>query len=111
MTTSISKKFKAVQEISNTTAFNTDPFNTWKSAFRECVKLSSNIIDRQKNEETATRLKIWCTVGQDRPFGKYAVNGATAGKIYGYENQNNVDALAKINDFLWLKEQFDVNSQ
>ena len=111
MTTSISKKFRAVQEISNTTAFNTDPFNTWKSAFRECVKLSSNIIDRQKNEETASRLKVWCTVGEDRPFGKYATSGATAGKTYGYKNQNNLEALAKINDFSWLKEQFDVNSQ
>ncbi|MDV7400416.1 hypothetical protein RZS08_53870, partial [Arthrospira platensis SPKY1] len=36
MTTSISGKFKAIEKISNITAFNTDPFNTWKSAFREC---------------------------------------------------------------------------
>lgn len=109
MTTSISSKFKAVQEISNTTAFNTDPFNTWKSAFRECVKLSSKVIDRQKNNETEERLRIWQTVGKSRPFGEYAILGATAGAIYGEQNKNNIDALKKINDFEWLKEQFDGN--
>ena len=109
MTTSISSKFKAVQEISNTTAFNTDPFNTWKSAFRECVKLSSKVIDRQKNNETEERLRIWQTLGKSRPFGEYAILGATAGAIYGEQNKNNIDALKKINDFEWLKEQFDGN--
>jgi len=109
MTTSISSKFKAVQEISNTTAFNTDPFNTWKSAFRECVKLSSKVIDRQKNNETEERLRIWQTVGKSRPFGEYAILGATAGAVYGEQNKNNIDALKKINDFEWLKEQFDGN--
>jgi len=36
MTTSISSKFIAVPDVSNITAFNTDPFSTWRSAFREC---------------------------------------------------------------------------
>ena len=47
MTTSISSKFKVVEETSNITQFNTDPFSTWKSAFRECVKLSSKSITGQ----------------------------------------------------------------
>ena len=110
MTTSVSSKFKAVQEISNVTGFNTDPFNTWKSAFRECVKLSSKVIDRQKNNETEERLRIWQTVGKSRPFGEYAILGATAGAVYGEQNKNNIDALKKINDFEWLKEQFDGNT-
>jgi hypothetical protein len=110
MTTSISSKFKAVHEISNVTAFNTDPFNTWKSAFRECVKLSSRIIDRQKDDETNRRLQTWCTVGADRPFGKYAIDGAKQGALYGARNQNNTEKLSMINNFEWLKEQFDVRN-
>ena len=47
MTTSISTKFKPVKIVSNITTFNTDPFNAWKSAFRECCNLSSTVIDRQ----------------------------------------------------------------
>jgi hypothetical protein len=107
MTTSISRHFKAMPTISNVTAFNTDEFNTWKSAFRECVKLSSKVIDRQKEEETNTRLRTWCTAGQDKQFGKYAIAGAKAGAKYGMMHKDNVDALKMINDFSWLEEQFN----
>lgn len=106
MTTSISSKFRAVKSISNITAFNTDPFNTWKSAFRECVKLASKTIDRQLNEETAYRLDVWCSTGKDKVFGEYSIAGAIAGKNYGFNNRDNIQALSKINDFDWLLEQF-----
>jgi hypothetical protein len=107
MTTSISLLFKAIPEVSNITKFNTDPFNSWKSAFRECVKLSSKIIDRQCDNETADRLNIWVTTGASEPFGDYVLDGAKEGRKYGEENKNNPDALKLINDFEWLKEQFD----
>jgi len=107
MTTSISSKFKKINQISNTTAFNTDAFNTWRSAFRECCKLSSKVIDRQKNKETEDRLDVWCTAGKDRPFGEYAIAGALAGRAYGEANKGDIEALKKINDFEWLEEQFN----
>ena len=105
MTTSISSKFKAVPEISNVTAFNTDPFNTWKSAFRECAKLASKTIRGQKDEETEKRLEIWTTVGSDRQFGQSAIAGAIAGRDFGNTNRDN--AVKLINNFDWLKDQFD----
>jgi CYTH domain-containing protein len=110
MTTSISSKFRAVNEISNITGFNTDPFNTWKSAFRECTKLASKVIDRQKDQETDERLRIWQTVGGDKMYGKYALLGAKMGTEYGKKNQDNIEALKKINDFDWLLEQFNGNT-
>ena len=103
MTTSISKKFKPVSEISNITAFNTDPFNTWKSAFRECAKLASKTIDRQVDDETEQRLKTWTTVGEDKPFGKYAVDGAKNGMNFG----RTTEEIGLINDFSWLQKQFE----
>ena len=106
MTTSISDKFKAVQQVSNINAFNTDPFSTWKSAFRECVKLESKVINRQKSEETDERLKVWTTVGSDKPFGEYAIKGARAGVLFGAKGDN----LHLINDFNWLKEVFDATA-
>ena len=104
MTTSISKKFIAVQEVANITAFDTGEFEAWKGAFRECAKLSSKIIDRQKEDETNERLQIWTTVGRDRPFGEYAIKGAIAGREFGLSNGAD---LRLINDFDWLKEQFN----
>jgi hypothetical protein len=104
MTTSISDKFKVMNEVSNITAFNTDAFSTWKSAFRECAKLSSKTIKGQKNDETEKRLHIWTTVGGDVPFGKYAIAGAVAGRDFGLSSESD---LQLINNFDWLKEQFD----
>ena len=94
-------------QVSNITAFNTDPYNTWKSAFRECTKLSSKIIDRQDNEETEERLNIWCTAGINKPFGKYAIAGAKAGREYGLKHRGDHVKLHMINNFEWLKEQFN----
>jgi hypothetical protein len=106
MTTSISTLFKAMPEVSNITAFNVDAFNTWKSAFRECVKLASRTIDRQDDVDTNYRLNVWCTRGIDRPFGREAIEGAVQGKQYGLENKDNNEALKMINDFDWLRESF-----
>lgn len=107
MTTSIGKSVVSVPEVSNYTMFNTDPFNTWKSAFRECIKLSSKIISNQIDDESEQRLEIWCTVGTDRPNGEYAIKGAQMGREYGLKNKGNTDALKKINDWEWLKNEFN----
>jgi hypothetical protein len=107
MTTSITNKFKSMPEISNITQYNISPFETWKSAFRECAKLSAKIIDRQKDDETNARLKIWTTVGSDRDFGEYAIQGAIQGKKYGEKHTQSPQDLRRINDFEWLQEQFD----
>ena len=109
MTTSISKKFKAMNTVSNVNSFNTDEFTTWRSAFRECCKLASRTIERQFEEETQQRLDIWCTKGQHALFGDYAIAGAKAGRQYGLENKNNLEELRRINDFEWLKEKFDAS--
>jgi hypothetical protein len=109
MTTSISPLFKAMPEISNITAFNTDPFNTWKSAFRECCKLASRVIDRQDDTETQQRLETWCTLNESVPYGAHAYIGAIAGKYFGLFWQNAPSELAKINDFDWLKEQYEMS--
>ena len=106
MTMSISNRFKVVKEVSNITAFNTDPFNTWKSAFRECVKLASRPVTEGYQEETEDRLITWCNDGVDRLYGEYALAGAQAGKQYGSENIANAEMLRKINNFDWLLERF-----
>lgn len=106
MTTSISDKFVPMPQISNVTRFNVDPFNTWKSAFRECAKLSSKIIDNQNNSDTNFRLDVWCLEGKDKHYGDFCIAGAKAGREYGETNKSNPNALSKINDFKWLHEQF-----
>ena len=107
MTTTIGCPFKAKQQISNVTAFNTNPFDTWKSAFRECTKLASSIIPGGDNIDNKYRLDIWCTKGKDRPYGEYALMGANQGRDFGEHYKMDEKSLNKINDFAWLKNKFN----
>lgn len=106
MTTSISLKFKPMKQVSNITLFNTDEWSTWRSAFRECVKLAGKAINGEVDNESTKRLDAWCTKGFDSPFGKWAIAGAQSGRKYGLDNAGNSEALRKINDFTWLHEKF-----
>jgi hypothetical protein len=107
MTTSICDSYEPIFELSNTNCFNTDEFSTWRSAFRECAKLSSQSIRGQVSEETLARLETWCTVGADRPFGELAIKGAKAGKSFGEEFKDDYQMLALINDYDWLRKKFN----
>jgi hypothetical protein len=99
MTMSISGKFKVMDETSNITAFNTDPFSVWRSAFRECTKLA--VIN---NKESLQRLTAWCVLHNDVSYGFYAYLGALAGRAYGEKNASDKEALSNINDFTWLQD-------
>jgi len=105
MTSSINRKYKIVHQLSNVTAFNTDPYNTWRSAFRECAKLASGVIDGQINTETQQRLETWCTVGSGRDYGHWCLLGAQAGRKFGLDSRGT-DQLMRINDWVWLREQY-----
>jgi hypothetical protein len=98
---------RVIKEVACQTRFNTDPFNTWKSAFRECVKLSSKLITNQNNKDTDARLTVWQTIGQGKEFGIYSIEGAKLGTEYGTKNKNDKGALGKINNYGWLKELFN----
>ena len=106
MTTSLSKKFKLMPKISNTTSFNSDEFSAWRSGFRECAKLASKVVKGQLVRETEKRLDIWCILGKDKPFGNYAIAGAIAGRKFGEENASDQETLQLINDYDWLKSKF-----
>lgn len=107
MTTSISTLFKPMPEIANITAFDTDAFSTWRSAFRECAKLASSSIDRQNDEETIQRLDTWCSFATGI-YADDAIKGALAGRKYGQENASNKEALSKLNDFTWLQDHWSL---
>jgi len=110
ITTSIGAKIKIMNEISsNINNFATSPLNAWRSAFRECVKLASGVIDRQIQTETDERLLAWTSRGGNRPLGEYVKGGASAGEWYGKTYKGDKNALAMINDYNWLKEQFEAH--
>ena len=105
MSTTIGSKLKIVNKISNITSFNTDEYSTWRSAFRECVKLCYNIHQSPSNEETQLRLNAWLAPS-DQPFAQYAIDAAHKSKEWVQQNINDIDVLRQINDRKWLEQEF-----
>jgi hypothetical protein len=98
MFSGILPKSKSEDTVSCIGTFNVDPFITWRSAFRECVKLYT--INQM------TRLNEWTASDTTKPFGEYAVLGAQDGFKFAEDNKNNYEELKKINDYKWLNECF-----
>lgn len=106
-TTSVGETFTVMPDAISITRFNTSPFEAWKSGFRECAKLQSAVIRKNKVDQNEERIRIWCTEGGDQPYGDWAIAGAIAGKKFGEEYKDDPVMLAKINDFKWLKNKFE----
>ena len=105
MTTSILNSIRVVPTISNITKFNTSAWDTWRSAFRECVKLSSNIFGLADTKDLDYRLNIWCTRASG-DYAEYALRGANAGKAYGIKYKDDLSRLSLINNFELLRELY-----
>jgi hypothetical protein len=100
MFTGIMPKIRAEDKISCITSFNVDEFSTWRSAFRECVKLYRN--------NQMGKLNEWLSSDPKKKFGKYAALGASQACDYVDQFSNNHSELLKINDYAWLRQQFDL---
>lgn len=98
-------KIKIIEQTVSTTKFNTDPFNAWKSGFREAVKLSLSVYNLNNIEATA-RLVEWSRLDNAALYSNETVQGVVFGIDYFLKNQNNIENLQLINDFEWLKIKF-----
>jgi hypothetical protein len=101
-TTGLSTRFKAMPEVSCVTRFNTDAYSTWRSAFRECVKLAL-----KDDAESIERLDGWLHPVPDAFFRHDAKRGAEEGRAYALANRNDIEALARINDYEWLGNRYN----
>ena len=85
--------------------FNTSPFETWRAAFRETIKLAQ-IMDNNPTVETEYRLKTWCNFAEG-DFADYCTTGANHGVEFYNSNKNNMDELKKSFRWDWLKKHFN----
>ena len=92
---------EVVQQNSGIAVFNTDAWSTWRTAFREALKLCAD--DSYISEN---RLKIWLTVGEGS-FSEYSVNGAKDAVEYYKEVNGDLELLRLSYDWPWLRAKFD----
>lgn len=102
------EKVHGIRKVASVTRFNTSPFDAWKAGFREAVMLVNQDPEfKMNNDKVRQKLLIWQTRGQDRPFGKYTIQGAILGEKYGLKYKNNQQKLFRINNPLWLEKYFN----
>ena len=100
-TTGLSKRFKVIPEVACITNFNTSEYDTWRSAFRECVKLATS-----EDPDAKQRLGAWLKPNESALYSQYAKLGAEMGNDYAGKHKNDITKLQLINDYEWLKEQY-----
>ena len=93
---------EVVDIISGVAKFNTDPFSTWRTAFREVIKLRADPSYISKD-----RLDTWLTVANG-DYAEYCINGAKDAIEYYEEVNGELDMLKLSYEWKWLRERFEI---
>jgi hypothetical protein len=92
---------EVVDLMSGIATFNTDPYSTWRTAFREVIKLKSDYKDISYE-----RLQTWLTVAE----GEYAqdcLQGARDGVEYYQSVNGDPDQLKLTYEWDWLEQYYN----
>ena len=92
----LDQSHEVVPIVSGTANYHTDAWTCWRTAFRECIKLTDSLPD----VENEYRLNQWLT--RDSTEGQWSIKGATDAVEY-YNAVNGAFAeLKKSYDWAWL---------
>ena len=103
MTTTLADAYIKVNILASEHRFNYTPYSTWRTAFREAVKLSAGVNKNNNDQESLDRLEMWCQAGNESKHGYFAIQGARQGVTYA--KTPDVD-FTLVNDFDWLNQVF-----
>ena len=85
--------------------FNTSPFETWRAAFRETIKLAQ-MMDEAPTTETQHRLNVWCSVAHGE-YSEYCTAGANHGVEFYNLYKDDMTELKKSFRWEWLQDYFN----
>lgn len=91
---------QVVKENSGIARFNSSAWDTWRTAFRECIKLS-----HYKDNDSAERLKVWTTLAVG-DYSEYSLRGAMDAIEYYSSVDGELSKLMLSYDWAWLKEYY-----
>jgi len=100
----LSAKHEVVPIVSAIASFNSNPYQTWRTAFREAAKLAQ-YMDEDRSVETKHRLKVWTSYAQGK-YAEWCLRGARDGKEFYELNKGNFSVLKQAFDWRWLKTKF-----
>jgi len=92
---------EVVPLVSGIAKYNTDPFSTWRTAFREALKLKDEDSDIARE-----RLTAWLTEAKG-DVSEYSIRGSHDAVEYYDEVEGDFDKLKLSYDWAWLKQRYD----
>ena len=101
----MSKLHAVVPLLSGTAHYNSDPLMTWRTAFRECIKLKDDA-EKTGSVESRYRLDIWLTTAEGDHAG-FSLSGARDALDYYNKVNGDYTELMRSFDWLWLQYYFD----
>ena len=85
--------------------FNSSAWDTWRTAFREVLKLQA-YVSANDDLEARYRLSTWLNLAEG-DFAKFSTSGAQHALDYFKEVEGDDAALKLSYDWLWLRTHFD----
>lgn len=104
----LSAPHQVVPELSATAYFNADPWMTWRTAFREVIKLK-HFMSIEPTIETEHRLHTWLNIASG-DHSQWCLKGAADAVDYYNEVAGEYDKLMLSFDWPWLRERFNLYS-
>lgn len=81
--------------------YNSSDWDTYRTAFRECIKLKHS-----KDVESKKRLDVWLTIA-DGEFAQYSLQGARDAIDYYKSVNGDIEKLKLSYDWSWIRERFN----
>ena len=91
-----------IPEVASISRFNTDPWITWRSAFREVLKLKLEV-DEGAGLELRHRLRVWCERAEG-DNAEYCLQGANDALEYYNSVSGDYEMLKLSFDWPWLQQ-------
>jgi len=104
----LSRAHEVVPILSGTAHYNADAWMTWRTAFRETLKLRQ-FIDDKPSIETEGRLRAWLRKGAEVTNGEWSIRGAQDALTFYESVDGNPAELQKSFDWPWLRNLFESN--
>ena len=101
----LSQAHEVVPILSGTAHFNQSAWMTWRTAFREVVKLKHSMAT-EPTLETEHRLNVWSTVATGN-FADDCLHGARDAVKYYNEVNGDYELLKLSFEWQWLKERYE----
>jgi hypothetical protein len=95
---------EVIPTVSAIARFNSNPYQTWRTAFREAGKLAQ-FCDEKDNVENAYRLDVWTSVALGE-YSEWCLQGARDGVMFYRANKDDKTQLKNAFNWGWLRKYF-----